>query len=305
MPTDANGVYSLPASYLATTGNTIITSQHNPIFEDLAGAVTARLMASGANAMTGPLRNTDGTVAAPSVTFASAVNSGFYKTPNGFGISIGGTKVAEFTAGGLASGARFLGELIPYSGSTSQPLTVFPVGQTLSRAAYAALWTYAQTEIAAGNTFYNNGDGSTTFGIGDLRGRGFAIKDNLGGSPASRLTTAGGGVDGATLGAPGGAQNASILQGHLPPINLVTTVTDPGHGHPGSTGNTQGTAAPSGSSGQALQGSNNTGSLSTQTLNIANNTTGITAITALGGSGTPFKLMQPTMVVGCLLFAGA
>lgn len=55
MPRNAAGVYSLPASYKATTGGTIIVSQHNPPFEDLAQAVTDSLCADGRTPMTGPL----------------------------------------------------------------------------------------------------------------------------------------------------------------------------------------------------------------------------------------------------------
>ncbi len=42
-------------------------------------------------------------------------------------------------------------------------------GSTVLRADYPKLWTVAQASIASGATFYNIGDGSTTFGIGDMR----------------------------------------------------------------------------------------------------------------------------------------
>lgn len=44
----------------------------------------------------------------------------------------------------------------------------------------------------------------------DLRGRVTAGKDNMGGTAASRMTTAGSGLDGATLGASGGSQTHSL-----------------------------------------------------------------------------------------------
>jgi hypothetical protein len=43
----SNGVYSLPPGYLAATGTTIQVSQHNPIFEDVAAALTLRLSRDG------------------------------------------------------------------------------------------------------------------------------------------------------------------------------------------------------------------------------------------------------------------
>lgn len=105
-PSDSNGVYSLPAGYLAVTGDTILPTQHNPPFEDVAAGLTARLMRSGAGPMTGPLKGADGAVGAPGYTFGSALTTGLYKTTAGFGVSIGGTLVAEFGAGGLLSGVQ-------------------------------------------------------------------------------------------------------------------------------------------------------------------------------------------------------
>lgn len=55
MPSDIVGTYSLPAGYLATAGTTILTTQHNPIFQDVAQGLTDRIMANGAKAMTGEL----------------------------------------------------------------------------------------------------------------------------------------------------------------------------------------------------------------------------------------------------------
>lgn len=96
MPSDGNGIYSLPPGYLAVTGNTIVISQHNPIFEDVRDGLTARLMRSGAAPMTGPLKLADGAVGAPALTLASQPTWGLYKTATGFGFSISGTLVAEF-----------------------------------------------------------------------------------------------------------------------------------------------------------------------------------------------------------------
>ncbi|MFG1340364.1 phage tail protein [Xanthobacter autotrophicus] len=56
MPDDGNGVYSLPAGYLAVTGATVLPSQHNPPLEDIAAALTARLSRSGAAPMLGDLK---------------------------------------------------------------------------------------------------------------------------------------------------------------------------------------------------------------------------------------------------------
>lgn len=54
-PSDSSGNYSLVSGYAGVANTPILTSQHNPVLEDIAAALTARIMASGAKAMTGPL----------------------------------------------------------------------------------------------------------------------------------------------------------------------------------------------------------------------------------------------------------
>lgn len=55
MPSDIAGNYTLPPGYLAVAGTTILTTQHNPIFQDVAQGLTDRIMANGAKAMTAEL----------------------------------------------------------------------------------------------------------------------------------------------------------------------------------------------------------------------------------------------------------
>lgn len=55
MPRDANGVFSLVPGYLATTGQTILASQHNPPLEDIGEALTNSLPRNGAAPMIAPL----------------------------------------------------------------------------------------------------------------------------------------------------------------------------------------------------------------------------------------------------------
>lgn len=300
MPSDANGVYSLPAGYLAVTGETIQASQHNPPLEDIATALTARMMRSGAAPMTGPLKIVDGSVGSPAVQFSNSSSTGIYKTTNGIGVSIAGTQVAEFTSGGLKKGGRFLGELIPYSGLTAQDLTVFPYGQTLSRTTYADLWAFAQVEIAAGNDFYNNGDGSTTFGIGDMRGRVPAGKDDMGGTAAGRLTDDGSGVDGATLGATGGAESVALVQANLPDVDFTVAIPAGQGVHSHNYSLTAQSIVPSGSfANVAVVGGYTTTATSSAGLPAMSGTA------ASGGDATEVKICQPTLVCNYLLFAGA
>ncbi|QQO30742.1 tail fiber protein [Bradyrhizobium diazoefficiens] len=291
MPDDANGVYSLPNGYLAVTGTTIQPSQHNPPLEDVATALSARLSRNGSAPMTGPLKAADGAVGAPSYTFNTAQTTGFYKTASGnIGVSIAGAEVAEFSAGGMVKGGKFVGEIFDWTGSTAPALCVLAYGQTLSRTTYAALWAFAQTEIAAGNTLYNNGDGSTTFGIADLRGRVRAGKDNMGGSAASRLTSSYFGANASTLGAPGGLESNTLTTAQMPIHNHG--VNDPGHSHTVNVGT-------GGGGSIAAQGTGSFGAVPA----VNSSSTGISIQNA--GSGSAHNNVQPTIITNACLFAGA
>jgi microcystin-dependent protein len=176
----------------------------------------------------------------------------------------------------LAGGMDFWGTTVPNSSFA------FPIGQAISRTTYAALF-------AITGTTYGIGDGLTTFNLPDKTGRISAMKE----ASATRLTTAGGGVDGATMGAVGGAQNGTILQANLPAATLATTITDPGHAH------SFGAGVPLAQVGSALNAGGPPANAAI--IGTLSATTGITALTALGGSGTAFKLVQPTIVCNYIM----
>jgi microcystin-dependent protein len=263
-------------------------------------------MRSGATPMTGPLKAVDGSSGSPGVQFGSAASTGLYKTASGIGVAVGGTKVAEFGAGGLIGGARFIGELIPFTGSTAPALTVLPFGQTLNRADYPDLWAFAQSEIAAGNTSFNNGNGTTTFGILDARGRVPVAWDKMGGTAAGLVTTAGSGVDGTVIGAKGGAETHTLTTTQLASHQHNAFINDPQHAH---TGTIPFTVSGNISAGG---GPNLTAALVSQALTIQNAATGVRVWdgvnmdrTSLAGGGAAHNNMQPSLVCNFLLFAGA
>lgn len=175
------------------------------------------------------------------------------------------------------------GVVLPFAGSAAPTGWLLCYGQAVSRTTYAALF-------AALGTAYGAGDGSTTFLLPDLRGRVPGGKDDMGGAAASRLTTAGSGVNGATLGATGGAETHTLTTAQLAAHNHTgVTVSAGAHTHPGgsTSGSNQGTienpvASTVGSTGSA--------GAHTHTLTIDN-----------AGSGNAHNNTQPTLVLNYII----
>ncbi|QMP19181.1 tail fiber [Pseudomonas phage Persinger] len=114
------------------------------------------------------------------------------------------------------------GVVLPFAGAAAPNGWLLCHGQAVSRTTYAHLF-------AVIGTAYGAGDGSSTFNLPDLRGRVAAGKDNMGGTAAGRLTTAGAGVDGNALGAAGGAQSHTLTTAQMP--SHAHAVSDPTHAH--------------------------------------------------------------------------
>jgi len=181
--------------------------------------------------------------------------------------------------------------------------------------------------FAVWGTTYGTGDGSTTFGVRDDRGRVKAGNDAMGGaSAANRLTSGGSGIAGGTTGSAGGAETVTLSTAQLAAHNHG--VSDPGHGH-GVSDPTHSHGASSSSSGSAgtfipggcavdtshfaapaspLAGIGTAGvSVSTSTsigaagtgISIAGAGTGISTTNA--GSGSPHQNTQPTIVTNFIV----
>lgn len=98
MPRNASGVYTLPiASYVAAT--TIKSADMNSNLSDIATALTQSLATTGVTPMTGPILAASGSVAAPSISFASATGTGFYlSAANTIAIVTNGTLAATISS---------------------------------------------------------------------------------------------------------------------------------------------------------------------------------------------------------------
>ena len=199
-----------------------------------------------------------------------------------------------------------LGAGVSYFG-TSAPNSkfAFPSGQAISRSTYAALFALI-------NTTYGSGDGSTTFNLPSLGGRLLACRENMNGAGAEgRITSAGSGIDGATLGAAGGAQSITLDTTMIPSHTHANSlsdpqhahgVTDPNHSHTPAAGafvvNSGGglTIASSGPFGTA-------GSTAAAATGISINaaSTGIGITNAAAGGGAAHNNMPPTMMVNFIM----
>lgn len=147
-------------------------------------------------------------------------------------MNMGGFKLTNLAAGSAAtdsvnysqiSSILPSGVMFPFAGSSVPSGFLLCDGQAVSRTTYANLF------VAIGTT-WGSGDGSTTFNVPDYRGYAMAGADNMGGTPANRLT-------GYALGSTGGAQAVTLAANQLPvsayqDTGHAHTATDSGHDHP-------------------------------------------------------------------------
>lgn len=130
------------------------------------------------------------------------------------------------------------------------------------------------------------GNGITTFGVQDLRGRVPLAYDGTG----TRITAALCGVNGQTMGASGGIAGEALTRAHLTNVTIGVTINDPGHFH--------GYTAPAPGAGTGTTPNYFQSGATSSTTTTA--VTGISASFNLNGGVTQTVLnnLQPSQVAG-------
>lgn len=303
MSRNGSGTYTKINTFVASTPITALA--HNQNMDDIATELTNSVAADGQTTMTGPLKASNGSASLPAHTFGSDPDTGAYRIgADNYGIAVGGSKVVNVASTGVTvtgdveasseikqNGFALLpiGIIFPYGGTSAPSGYLLCYGQDVSRTTYADLYAIV------GDT-YGAGDGSTTFTLPDLRGRVVAGQDDMGGSSANRLTNADDGLNGDTLGATGGGETQVLVTGNLPPYTPAGT-------------NSGGAATFTYSVNSMAAGANTT----VNGLSATGLGTGLTTVftqptftgTAQGGTSTAFGVVQPTIILNYIIFAGA
>ncbi len=198
--------------------------------------------------------------------------------------------VANASTGGAWLMPIPVGIILAYTSSTTPPaLWLDCDGSVISRTTYALL--FAALGDGAGVPF-GVGDGSTTFKLPDLQGRVIAGHEDTGAVLLDAGTTS---LDGTTLGDTGGAETHALLEAelashrHLCVADESDQAEDPDllSSNPIRKGNPQ--------------GESNQRSYELFGADTASPTLGQTSLT---GSGTAHVVVQPTIILNYIIYAG-
>ena len=96
MARNGSGTMTIPNTMVS--GQAITASAHNQNYSDIGSEITNSVAADGQTTMTGPLKSANGSAAAPSISFASDTDSGWYrKAANSLALTLDGVDRIVFT----------------------------------------------------------------------------------------------------------------------------------------------------------------------------------------------------------------
>ena len=303
-----------------SSGQTISASPVQANFSDIASEITGSLPRNGEAAMTGQLKASSGTVAAPGMAFSSDTDTGFYrKAADTIGIVAGGTEVGTIGTNGMTDANSLAivgmptGVILPYGATTAPTGWVRANGRTIGNASsggteranadtstlFSFLWTNYGDSVCA----VSSGRGASaaadyaankTITLPDLRGRALFGLDDMGNSAASRLGTVI--TSQTTNGASGGTETHTLTEAQLPShthgAGTLSATADGGHTHTVSGGIT------AGSGGTTATAGANTVPLGANAISVTggSHTHAISGATASTGSGSAHSNMPPAFL---------
>jgi microcystin-dependent protein len=144
------------------------------------------------------------------------------------------------------------------------------------------------------STTFGAGDGTTTFNLPDLRGRGVFGKDDMGGGAAGRIgsvSTDNGTVNGSTLGSSGGSATHVLTSNEMPAHTHAASVSPNPHSH---TVHTFSGATQSMSPGGF-------GAPDTVLTDLTSSSTSLTVTNANTGGGAAHAILPPCMILPFIL----
>lgn len=296
MPRNGSGIYSPPPGTTVVPNTLADATAMETRLSDLGAEISASMPLTGVRPMTGALQAVPGSAAAPGVAFSGDTSSGLAQVAGRTalvkggvaGISSSATDVQAhlpMTTGDLtvtgnfsAPGTLVAGMMMDWAGATAPAGWVFAAGQVLLRASFPALFT------AIGTLHNTGGELGTEFRLPDARGCVVAAPDNLGGTAAGRMTTAGAAAT--TVGGRYGTDTHTLTAPQMPSHAHTGTTDNAGaHDHtvPGS---------PMGGGGSGGVPSLSTGGTQT-TSGAAAHAHAFT--TASAGGGAAHNNVQPTL----------
>jgi hypothetical protein len=212
---------------------------------------------------------------------------------------------------GLVRGVIPTGAVVPYVGSSAPTGWVLLAGKTMGNASsggteranadtvtlYTLLWNSmadAEAPVSTGRGASAAADyaANKTITLPDARGRSIFGKDDMGGSAASRVTTAESGIDADTLGIAGGDQR---LSQHLHAAGTLAASGDGSHQHAYLLGNAIGSGRDIIDAGGDVGGANFPDSGANGTHSHA-----LTGSTANTGSNTTSANMPPALILNMI-----